>query len=231
MFFLSIILPSSLSFSLSLSLPLPPSLQVLQTGQEITELDSSGFATQCPTLHTANMGGGRFMIQVRKLIIVIFDNFLLVLCVCVCVKVTGADVRLLSDTKLLCRIPLDMEGGVRSCDVTDSYAVVLLVSGTVALLELQQSGGKSADEATLNLSWPELAKGQKINLLSTYTDTSGLFSAAVKGKDVGHAHKEEKTTPTPSSSAAASSKTLADEEDELLYGSMDLILNSIKKKQ
>ena len=152
--------------------------------------------------------------------------------VCVYVKVTGADVRLLSDTKLLCRIPLDMEGGVRSCDVTDSYAIVLLVSGTVALLELQQSSRKSADEATLNLSWPELAKGQKINLLSTYTDTSGLFSAAVEGKDVGHAHKEEKTTPTPvSSSTAASSKTLADEEDELLYGSMDLILNSIKKKQ
>lgn len=126
-----------------------------------------------------------------------------------------------------------MEGGVRSCDVTDSYAVVLLVSGTVALLELQQSSGKSADEATMNLSWPELAKGQKINLLSTYTDASGLFSAAVEGKDVSHAHKEEKATPTPisSSSAAAGSKTLADEEDELLYGSMDLILNSIKKKQ
>ena len=39
--------------------------QVLQTGQEITELDSSGFATECPTLHTANMGDGRFMIQVN----------------------------------------------------------------------------------------------------------------------------------------------------------------------
>ena len=87
---------SSPSLSLSLSppsLPLSPSpsfsLQVLQTGQEITELDSSGFATQCPTLHTANMGGGRFMIQVRKLIIIvrfhIFNNFLLTVCVCVCV--------------------------------------------------------------------------------------------------------------------------------------------------
>ena len=139
--------------------------------------------------------------------------------------------RLLSDTKLLCRIPLDMEGGVRSCDVTNSYAVVLLVSGTVALLELRQSKGKSADDATLNLSWPELAKGQKIRLLSTYTDYSGLFSAA---KDVGVAHKgeAEKTTPTPSSSLAATeAKTLADEEDELLYGSMDLLLDSIKKKK
>ena len=138
--------------------------------------------------------------------------------------------RLLSDTKLLCRIPLDMEGGVRSCDVTNSYAVVLLVSGTVALLELRQSKGKSADDATLNLSWPELAKGQKIRLLSTYTDYSGLFSAA---KDVGHAHKgeTEKTTPISSSLVATEAKTLADEEDELLYGSMDLLLDSIKKKK
>ena len=136
--------------------------------------------------------------------------------------------RLLSDTKLLCRIPLDMEGGVRSCDVTDSYAVVLLVSGTVALLELQQSNEKSDDEAKLNLSWPELAKGQKISLLSTYTDCSGLF-LAVEEKAVGHAHKE-KTTPT-SSSATAASKTLADEEDELLYGSMDVLVESIKKNQ
>ena len=141
---------------------------------------------------------------------------------------TGADVRLLSDTKLLCRIPLDMEGGVRSCDVTNSYAVVLLVSGTVALLELQQSNGKSDDEAKLNLSWPELAKGQKISLLSTYTDCSGLF-LAIEEKDVGYAHKE-KTTPT-SSLAAPASKTLADEEDELLYGSMDVLVESIKKNQ
>ena len=143
---------------------------------------------------------------------------------------TGADVRLLSDTKLLCRIPLDMEGGVRSCDVTNSYAVVLLVSGTVALLELQQSNEKGGEnEATLSLSWPELAKGSKVNLLSTYTDRSGLFSAT-EGKDPGQAHKE-KTAPTPSSAAAASSKTLADEEDELLYGSMDLLVETIKKNQ
>ena len=138
---------------------------------------------------------------------------------------TGADVRLLSGTELLCRIPLDMEGGVRSCDVTNSYAVVLLVSGTVALLELQQFDGEQGDKASLNLSWPELAKGSKVNLLSTYTDRSGIFLVAEEG---GHAHKN-KTTPTPSSaSAAGASKTLADEEDELLYGNVDLLVQSVK---
>ena len=34
------------------------STMVLQTGQEITELDASGFATQCPTIFAGNMRGG-----------------------------------------------------------------------------------------------------------------------------------------------------------------------------
>lgn len=45
------------------------SRQVLQTGQEITELDSSGFSTQSPTVYAGNMAGGECIVQV---------------CVCVC---------------------------------------------------------------------------------------------------------------------------------------------------
>ena len=40
------------------------SFQVLRTGQEITELDTSGFATQAPTVFAGNVGGGRFIVQV-----------------------------------------------------------------------------------------------------------------------------------------------------------------------
>ena len=134
-------------------------------------------------------------------------------------QVTGADVRLLSETKLLCRIPLDMEGGVRSCDVTDRYAVVLLVSGTVALLELQEQEGDVV--ATLKLSWPDIAKGSKVNLISTYTDCSGLFCSrgGAETKD-----QPKKATPPP-----LVSKTLADEEEELLYGNLSQLVESVKK--
>ena len=46
------------------------STMVLQTGQEITELDASGFATQCPTIFAGNMrgvvkGGACYIIQVN----------------------------------------------------------------------------------------------------------------------------------------------------------------------
>ena len=40
------------------------STMVLRTGQEITELDSSGFATQAPTIYAGNMADGRYIIQV-----------------------------------------------------------------------------------------------------------------------------------------------------------------------
>ena len=50
----------------------------------------------------------------------------------------------------LYRVPLDMGGGVRSCDLADPYAVVLLVDGTVALLELCE------EEATIKLRWPDI---------------------------------------------------------------------------
>lgn len=135
---------------------------------------------------------------------------------------TAADVRLLSGTKLLCRIALDMEGGVRSCDVTNYYAVVLLVSGTVALLELDERG--EGDSASLILSWPDLGKGSKVNLISTYTDRSGLFGSMGGVEERNHANHN--TTPPTSEP-----KTMADEEDELLYGCVDQLIASVKKDQ
>lgn len=41
--------------------------QILQTGQEIMELDTSGFATQGPTVFAGNIGDGRYIVQVSPL--------------------------------------------------------------------------------------------------------------------------------------------------------------------
>ena len=138
-------------------------------------------------------------------------------------QVTGADVRLLCGTKLLCRIALDMEGGVRSCDVTNYFAVILLVSGTVALLDLEEEGEGEGGGASLKLSWPDLGKGSKVKLISTYTDRSGLFGSGGGAEKTSHTHKT--TPPKPES------KTLVDEEEELLYGSLDQLVESVKKKR
>ena len=39
-------------------------LQVLQTGQEIMELDHSGFSTQTATVYAGNIGGEKYILQV-----------------------------------------------------------------------------------------------------------------------------------------------------------------------
>ena len=44
----------------------PNVLQVLQTGQEITELDSSGFITSSPTVFAGNIGEKKYILQVSS---------------------------------------------------------------------------------------------------------------------------------------------------------------------
>ncbi|XP_013924741.1 PREDICTED: cleavage and polyadenylation specificity factor subunit 1-like, partial [Thamnophis sirtalis] len=43
------------------------STMILQTGQEIMELDTSGFATQGPTVYSGNIGENRYIVQVSPL--------------------------------------------------------------------------------------------------------------------------------------------------------------------
>lgn len=42
-------------------------MQILQTGQEIMELDTSGFATQGPTVFAGNIGDNKYIIQVSPM--------------------------------------------------------------------------------------------------------------------------------------------------------------------
>jgi cleavage and polyadenylation specificity factor subunit 1 len=124
--------------------------------------------------------------------------------------VTSTDVRLLKDIDQLCRVALDMGGGVRCCDITDPYILVLLNDGTVAQLCLQGEG--------LQLTWPELNKGSKVTLISAYTDASGLFLTEAEGAEsVGVANN-------------AGPRLSVDDEDELLYGDVDLLTAKIGNK-
>ncbi len=112
---------------------------------------------------------------------------------------------------------LDMGGGVRSCDVTEPYVVILLVDGTMALLQLQEE-----PTPNLKLSWPDLAKGSaKVTLISAYTDASGMFETEAKGVgSVGVA---------PASMPEVERKMSVDDEDELLYGDVDMLTAKMSK--
>ena len=130
------------------------------------------------------------------------------------VQVTTADVRLLSGTEQLCRVPLDMGGGVKSCDITYPYILILLVDGTVALLWLEEVGGV----ASLQFTWPELVKGARVSVVSAYTDTTHLFLTSVANED-GEAKKEVQLGGVVK--VKDTSETSMDEEDALLYGGQE----------
>ena len=79
---------------------------------------------------------------------------------------TATDIRLLRDINQICRIPLDMGGGVRACDLCDPYAVVLLVDGSVVLVQLvegseedEEKEGEEGETAKLQLTWPDIKVG------------------------------------------------------------------------
>ena len=75
-----------------------------------------------------------------------------------------------------------MGGGVRACDLCDPYAVILLVDGSVALLQLvekdEEEGagrgegegeGEEKEEAMLQLSWPEIKVHMYMYTCTIYT--------------------------------------------------------------
>ena len=135
---------------------------------------------------------------------------------------TCTDVRLLRGVSQLCRLPLDMGGGVRSCAITDPHIIVLLVDGSVALLELQEETADNS--AQLELKWPELAKGSKVTLTSAYTDQSDLFVTKLESEvDMAAPAKKE---AEPSSVAARNI-----DEDELLYGDVSQLTDRLVRKE
>ena len=147
----------------------------------------------------------------------------------------------------LCRVPLDMGGGVRSCDLADPYTTVLLADGTVALVELCE-GEREDSDATLTQTWPEIGKvvcynqqqaislplllppsppqGSKVTLLSAYTDYSGLFST-----QQGEEPATSSAQPAPPSTVKQEPKSTVDEEEELLYGDISSLLGTARKER
>ncbi len=115
----------------------------------------------------------------------------------------------------MCRVPLDMGGGVKSCDLADPYILILLVDGTVALLWLEEVGG----DPSLQFTWPELAKGAGVSLISAYSDATGLFVTSNTSQEQTVKKGEELRNVVD---VKEESRSSMDEEDELLYGGGDI---------
>ncbi|KAA0710565.1 Cleavage and polyadenylation specificity factor subunit 1 [Triplophysa tibetana] len=98
------------------------STMILQTGQEIMELDTSGFATQGPTVFAGNIGDNKYIIQVSPM-----------------------GIRLLEGVTQLHFIPVDLGSPIVHCSVADPYVVIMTAEGVVTMFVLKSDSytGKS----------------------------------------------------------------------------------------
>ncbi|XP_077982143.1 cleavage and polyadenylation specificity factor subunit 1-like [Glandiceps talaboti] len=186
------------------------SSMILQTGQEIMELDHSGFSTQGPTVYAGNIGNNAYILQVSPM-----------------------GVRLLEGVNQLQHIPLDLGSPIALCSVADPYAVIMSHNGELVLLTLRPDGFGGGHRLAIHR--PQLTQKAKILTLSSYRDTSGMFSSSNKteGNMEELESPEKKTKPSAATAdiSMASEASNIDDEDEMLYGESDTSLFSPTKKE
>ncbi|XP_071785220.1 cleavage and polyadenylation specificity factor subunit 1-like isoform X1 [Asterias amurensis] len=175
------------------------SSMVLQTGQEITELDHSGFSTQSPTVFAGNVGENKYIVQVSP-----------------------SSVRLMEGVNQLQHIPLDLGSDIVLCSLSDPYLLVMTERGDLMLLTLKADQYGSGHR--LSLTKPHLTQKNPILSLCTYKDTSGIFTTAGSRTDTveqATSVRRPRTQSTSQTEATSMDTSSADDEDELLYGSSE----------
>uniref|UniRef100_A0A4W6BMD2 Cleavage and polyadenylation specific factor 1 n=1 Tax=Lates calcarifer TaxID=8187 RepID=A0A4W6BMD2_LATCA len=128
------------------------STMILQTGQEIMELDTSGFATQGPTVFAGNIGDNKYIIQVSPM-----------------------GIRLLEGVGHICTININ----ACTAPVADPYVVIMTAEGVVTMfvLKIDSYMGKTH---RLALQKPQIPTQSRVITLCAYRDVSGMFTTENK---------------------------------------------------
>ncbi|KAJ1075943.1 hypothetical protein K5549_003298 [Capra hircus] len=180
------------------------STMILQTGQEIMELDASGFATQGPTVFAGNIGDNRYIVQVSPL-----------------------GIRLLEGVNQLHFIPVDLGSPIVQCAVADPYVVIMSAEGhvTMFLLKNDSYGGR---HHRLALHKPPLHHQSKVITLCVYRDVSGMFTTESR---LGGVRDElgGRGGPEAEGQGAETSPTV-DDEEEMLYGDSGSLFSPSKEE-
>ncbi|XP_016355179.1 cleavage and polyadenylation specificity factor subunit 1 [Sinocyclocheilus anshuiensis] len=181
------------------------STMILQTGQEIMELDTSGFATQGPTVYAGNIGDNKYIIQVSPV-----------------------GIRLLEGVTQLHFIPVDLGSPIVHCSVADPYVVIMTAEGVVTMFVLKSESymGKSH---RLALQKPQIHTQSRVITLCAYRDVSGMFTTENK---VSFLAKEETSIRTQSESESIIQDigNALDDEEEMLYGESNPLSSPSKEE-
>lgn len=181
------------------------STMILQTGQEIMELDTSGFATQGPTVYAGNIGDNKYIIQVSPM-----------------------GIRLLEGVNQLHFIPVDLGSPIVHCSVADPFVVIMTAEGVVTMFVLKNDSymGKSH---RLALQKPQIHTQSRVITLCAYRDVSGMFTTENK---VSFLAKEEIAIRTNSETETIIQdiSNTVDDEEEMLYGESNPLTSPNKEE-
>lgn len=128
---------------------------VLQTGEEINEIENTGFSCQQPTIFVGNLGQNRFIVQV-----------------------TTRSVRLLQGKRLIQNVPIDEGSPVVQVSIADPYVCLRVLHGKVITLALRETKGTPR----LAINKNTISSVPAVLSLSAYKDLSGLFTSKAGGE-------------------------------------------------
>ncbi|RLU24961.1 hypothetical protein DMN91_003052 [Ooceraea biroi] len=147
------------------------STMVLQTGQEINEVDQSGFSTQGSTVFAGNLGANRYIVQVTQM-----------------------GVRLLQGIEQIQHMPIDLGCPIVHASCADPYVTLLSEDGQVMLLTLREVRGT----AKLHAQTANLLFRPQIEALCAYRDVSGIFTTQLlETADDEQVEEEQNVEETP----------------------------------
>ncbi len=177
------------------------STMVLQTGQEINELDQSGFYTEGPTVYCGNIGVNQFIIQV-------YAN----------------GVRLLEGSSLIQNLPVELGSSIVSVSRADPYLLAWTEDGQLVLLTLETVSfgrSKAPEQMELTMIKANLKSKSAFVTACAYKDISGLFTTELpeelSSSETVTKQQQQKQQQSASNQASAPAPEI-DDEDELLYG-------------
>uniref|UniRef100_A0A2A4JWZ2 Cleavage/polyadenylation specificity factor A subunit C-terminal domain-containing protein n=1 Tax=Heliothis virescens TaxID=7102 RepID=A0A2A4JWZ2_HELVI len=169
---------------------------VLQTGQEINEVDNSGFMTGSPTIFAGNLGNNKFMVQV-----------------------TTTGIRLIKNGVQLQSVQLEWTAAYAGA--ADPYVCVQSLCNRVLVLALREFRGKDgASSGRLAPTRQTVPHRPGVLRATVYRDLSGLFTppdapnAQVKGEFTG----KMKGKNVKAEGFKPGAVYELNDEDELLYG-------------
>ncbi|XP_046747052.1 cleavage and polyadenylation specificity factor subunit 1 isoform X3 [Diprion similis] len=146
------------------------STMILQTGQEINEVDQSGFSTQGTTVFAGNLGANKYIVQVTQL-----------------------GVRLMQGLEQIQHIPMDLGCPIVHASCADPYITLLSEDGQVMLLTLKETRGA----ARLHIHPANLLFRPQIDTLCAYRDVSGIFTTHHPDDTDDTDSREEKVIEEP----------------------------------